>query len=789
MTVTYPMMLACAAALLGQQMGTVAVKERTMMWIKADPAEKDDYVAFRGHFELDRPTEVEIRTLGASWFIAWLDEKYLTEGPNRFPTQYPEYDSVRVSLPAGRHLLAVQVHHVGETTRMMPNLPPFLFAEIRTGNESVPVRWHCTRLVGYQSQVRRINPILSWIEWCDTRQNPAGWRLFEFDDASWSRPVDASPPIGELAPPSIGPVLQFRHELKPVEQGPLAATFGYERDDIPARFFLRDLTCKELPVKGEWRRYDLGRVRLFRPHFVLDVPEGTIVEFAYTEALSHGRVAPYIPLSTGPSCNLDHYVARGGPQTFSPLTPRGGRHLEVHVLAPPDQIRFMEEVAIERTYHDEPEGWFRCDDPLLNRIWKTGIDTYRACTEDAVVDNPTRERGQWTGDVVSVGMDIAAVGYSDLRLFRRGLVQSAQCARKDGLIAGLCPGTVEYLATYAAQWVNACVHYYELSDDRSLLTELYPAAKRNLAVFERYVTDKGLIDGVGWSFVDWGYVRSDGPADMAYNMHYIAALRAMCRWCDLEHSDDRVTYEKTQQHIEATVRQWLKDNPIDGQAGWEKIGYHCTALAMWLGLIDASQQPAAIEALKRHLLRCFPNDPTAPRLGAPDQNNRRLITPYFAHYAFVPLIENGEMDFVLDQYRKCWGWMLEDGRTTWIEVFDTRWTHCHQWSGAPTWQLSRYVLGLQPRLDLGAFHYVLRLRPGSLRQAEGGLPLPDGSGTIRVRWTRGPQGVHYVLRSPRPIHLHLPGVNGEQERVVRVDDRIEFGLDETGTHDWKFKAE
>ena len=50
------------------------------------------------------------------------------------------------------------------------------------------------------------------------------------------------------------------------------------------------------------------------------------------------------------------------------------------------------------------------------------------------------------------------------------------------------------------------------------------------------------------------------------------------------------------------------------------------------------------------------------------------------------LFESGEADFVLDQYRACWGWALGEGRTTWVEVFDTRWTHCHQWAGAPTWQ-------------------------------------------------------------------------------------------------------
>ena len=128
------------------------------------------------------------------------------------------------------------------------------------------------------------------------------------------------------------------------------------------------------------------------------------------------------------------------------------------------------------------------------------------------------------------------------------------------------------------------------------------------------------------------------------------------------------------------------------------------------------------------------------------------------------------MEFVLDQYRRCWGWALGDGRTTWLEVFDTRWSHCHQWSGCPTWQLSRYVLGLQPRYDLGQGHYALTINPGSLSRAEGKLPLPDGQGVMDVKWTREADGVHYQLQTPSPIFLHVDGkVTGDTAQVLRIE--------------------
>ncbi len=768
-------LVGCAAAALVTFAASAAGANAAYMWIDAPAADKDYYVAFRGRMRLDADTAVEVRLLGASWFEAWIDGEYVTQGPARFPVAHPQYESRTLRLAAGEHLLAVQVHHVGEETRMLPAMAAFLFCEARVDGQVVPMDWKAVRLGGYAPQVRRINPILGWIEWCDTRQVPAGWRNLAFDDSAWGKPLPARTTPVKLEPLSIGSVQQFTQTLRPSAQGPLANTYGYELDDIPARFFLRDQECTSVPSMGTWRRYDLGRVRLGRPSFTLDLLAGAIVEFAYAETLSHGRVAPYINLSTGPSCNLDHYVARGGVQTFCPLTPKAGRYLEIHVLAAPEQIRFVQETYLERCYHGPAQGSFTCSDGLLNRIWSTGVETYRACAEDALVDNPTRERGQWTGDVVSVGMDNASVAYADLRLLRRGLVHSAQCARADGLVAGLSPGTVTYLATYACQWTTAALHYYELTGDRALLEELFPAALKNFDAFAPSLKEHGLEDGLGWVFIDWGYVRNAGPADMAYNMHFLASVEAMTRWCRILGRDaEQARFEGMAQRLRACVQRWLDAELGKDGHGWQQVGYHRAVLALSLGLVGSKRERSCIEAIKRHMLDCFPNNRDAPRLADPGQANPRLITPYFAHYAFGPLIERGEMDFVLDQYRKCWGWMLEDDRTTWIEVFDPRWSHCHQWAGAPTWQLSRYALGLHHRFDLGRNHYQLKLYPGSLEQAQGALPLAGTDGPVGVAWKRSPAGVHYTVRCDQPIWLHLPD--------APMDQPVEV----VGSREWTF---
>ncbi len=751
-----------------------------LLWVPdAKENEKDYYVAFRGSFDVAADSKVQLKLLGASWYVAWLDGQYLTEGPPRFPLSHPQYQSPIVQLTPGKHVIAVQVHQIGVPTRMLNNPPPFLYCVAEVNQKESPIQWKCSRVGGYVSQVSRINPQLGYIEWCDTRSVP-DWQAVGYDDKPWPEPVEVHPQLGPFQPLSTADTQAIAYTPKLIGSGKLVETFGYERDNPAARFFMRDLAPEELPPQGVWRRYDLQRVRLSRPRFLLDLPAGAVVEFAYSESLCQGRVPPWITLSAGDSCNLDHYVARGGRQEFFPLTPKGGRFLEVHVLAPPDQVKFLKEEVVERCYYGQVEGSFESDDPLLNQIWQVGVATHLACSEDTLVDNPTRERGQWAGDVVGVGMDVAAVAFSDLRLFRRGLLQCAQCAREDGMVAGLCPGEPGYLSTYAAQWVSAAVHYWELTGDRDTLETLYPYAERNIAAFERQKTADGLQDSLGWGFVDWGYVRNDGPSDMGVNLHYLAALQDMTRWCQALDKQDRAAYyHKLADEMREIIQRYYTAEFAAGGDVWQRIGYHRAALGLRLGFFTGQQEKDCVAAIKAHMLHCFPNDQSAPRLSDPGVSNSRLITPYFGHFVMPELIKRGEIDFVLGQYRTCWGWALGDNRTTWLEVFDTRWSHCHQWSGCPTWQLSRYVLGLQPRYDVGDKHYLLCLRAGSLSHAEGELPLPDGSGKIHVKWNKDARGLHYRVETPQPIHLHLPAtLTGQKDRVQTVERSFDMTLRE-----------
>ena len=744
----------------------------SLIWQTADSTSKDTHVAFRGTFSIAADGEVDFQLSGASWYVVWLDGKYFYEGPDRYTAAYPEYQLKKATLSRGVHLIAIQVHHEGIETRLLDPIKPFLFCSLLQSDMEITVSWKCGQLSGYERTGFRINAELGWVEWVDTRKQPDSWQSLGFDDSNWKKPAEVKRDLGTFSQSKIGNVRAIEIIPRLMAEGKLAEAYGYEKDNPSARFFLRDLVCDKLPSQGVWKRYDLGYIMLSRPKFVMDLPAGAVVEFAYSELLRHDRVAPWITLSTSDSYNLDHFVARGGRQEFFPIHPKGGRFVEVHILAPASSVRFIEEKFIQRTYYGQPEGDFQCNDELLNKIWKTGIETFRSCSEDALTDNPTRERGQWIGDM-GIGMRIGAAGFSDISICRRGLVQSAQCARNDGMVAGLCPGGEGYLSSFSVQWVTACLNYYRLTGDKSFLEELFPAAEKNIAAFQKYFTPWGIGYDAGWAFIDWGYVPNPEPADMGLNLHYFIALQGMISWCGLINKTEKIPeYEKLRQNISGIINGWFLKNSASDRYNWDSVGYHRIVLGMLAGFIPASSHPEAVAYIKKHILNCYPNNPVAPRLSDPAANNPQLITPYFSQFAFNVLIEQGEMNFVLDQYRKCWGWALEDGRTTWVEVFDTRWSNCHQWAGSPTWQMSTFILGLQHRFDLKKNTFDLNLYTGNLDHAEGKIPLSGGN-TVQVSWKKANGSIIYEIVTPEPITVNIPKLmKASKKGSVGVKDKL-----------------
>jgi hypothetical protein len=167
-------------------------------------------------------------------------------------------------------------------------------------------------------------------------------------------------------------------------------------------------------------------------------------------------------------------------------------------------------------------------------------------------------------------------------------------------------------------------------------------------------------------------------------------------------------------------------------------------------------------------------------------------------YLLEMLAREHHFDEMLEIIRSQWGFMLDAGATTFWETFPgfevdvpTR-SHCHAWSSAPTYFMSRYQLGVSP-VQPGFERVDITPRFVDLEWASGRVPTPHGN--IKVGWQRDderldisvslPAAVSGSLTLPRPDYDYSLHLNGRmvaepaapEEGIIWKDDIMIIELD------------
>lgn len=692
-------------------------------WL-AGEARADQHAGFVADVVVPAAGTYRLAIQASGMFRLRLDGENVVHGPLRYAPALPEYHEQTLLLSAGLHRLALHAHGELLTTRMSAALPAFAWLRLTDdAGATIALDWRGRELDEYRATGLRVSPLLGWVEWQSQPFSSAWWD----DDvhSGWNAavPVDLSM-LGDATRADISLPTWTQHSLEPTADGVYRDTYvGYELDDIGTQFLLADDNPDPMDdLDGRWFRYDLGRVRVGSVAVSVRSSAAAEVTVGFAERLTpDGRPSPVVALSAGPTRMLQHFAVDAGDTTIEPLQSLGGRYIEVRLRGDLDSeitdMRF-----VERDFLGAPTGRFESDDPLLNRIWTTGLDTLRATAEDSLIDS-VRERGEWVGDVVSSALHLLSAGWGDVRLVRRALLHSAAGARADGLVSGCGPGEVLYLGTYAAQWVTACINVVRVEGDLSLLRELEEPARANVDALLACVDAEGS-HRLPWSFVDWGYGVPQDQPNLAVVAHVHQAVRSWHRWLTLLGKHEEAdSYAGSERMLREILVRWMPDpaNP-----------YHSWTLGVHSGVVEPA---SAADFIVDHVARAFPFDRTAARLRDPSQVRPGAVTPYFTNYSFPILLDSGRGERVSQFWRDGWGWMLDRGATTWWEVFDERWSQCHYWGGAPTWQMSRWGLGLH--LDIDGEGPIADLKVNDLGQDRlAGLAHLAGGATAEVEWAR-----------------------------------------------------
>lgn len=800
----------------------------TARWIWGIPGhafeQRNSYCYLRKVFTLkSEPVAASARVTADNRYQLFVNGTFVCRGPARCEPKRQAFDEVDLApfLRKGRNVVAALAHHFGESTMQSLERGGFGFlldAEVRCrSGRPVPIHtddtWKGIPAAGYSRRTSRYNVHLGFQEDLDAARVPAGWTTVSYHDAHWPpacvhgpagrRPYEhlepRSIPFSRELPAQFLSVVSMwtgRHHPDYLHPDNLARIVMEERRS-PARVeVFRDAAAALRPGRSAMtvlptstgRHHaivlDAGQEAAGFVRLDLEAVGGEIIDvFCCEHVRGRGEPAlgPAQALPLGLFC--DRYRCRPGRQQHQFFSWKGFRYLLVIFRDVHRPMKVHHIGYTSTTYPVERAGSFECSDPLLNRIWETGVRTQQLCMHDAYVDCPWREQAQWWGDA-RVQWRVNWAVFGDAALFRRGLRQIAQSQIDNGLTYGVFPCEMHglILPDYTLVWVCSLWDYYLYTGDEAPVREHFDAVVRAMNWFEPQARRRGgLLGHPGgglWLFLDWSPLYR-GDASATFTFQYLEALRTAARlaalvgrraeqrrWLALARQVERAILRA---FWDATGKRFFEGYDFAKRLPVPQVGQHANALAI-LNDVQPRWHPQIADRIAwilRHHNRLL-TDNTGHYYHA--RARHPVASPFFYAYVLEAMLKAGRGGEALAGIRRLWGGMLDRGATTWFET----WNHhpesygessaCHAWSASPTYHLSEQVGGVRP-VAPGFSEVSITPRMFDLAHADVRTPTPRG--TIAVTWHRqGKDGIRLKLRLPRRITADLRLPDGSEHRLA-----------------------
>ncbi|WP_308467035.1 glycoside hydrolase family 78 protein [Rathayibacter soli] len=593
----------------------------------------------------------------------------------------------------------------------------------------------------------------------DARLELRGWSSPDYDMTGWEHVVAAHRDPSTLVAPE-GPPVRCTQQITPVAvltspSGRRILDFG---QNLVGRIRLR--------VRGE---------------------EGERVVIRTAEVLQDGEVYQR-PLRDAQSTD-DYVLAGRDEEEWEPrFTFHGFRFAEVTGWPGDLDAAVAAGDLVARVYHSDLErtGWFRCSDPLVERLHENVVWSMRGNFLDIPTDCPQRdERIGWTGDL-QVFAPTASFLYDVSGMLSSWLKDVAVEQLPDGTVPWYVPVIPAHnLWTPirpGAAWGDVAtivpLTLFERFGDRGVLEAQYDSARAWVELVERLAGPSRLWDE-GFQLGDWldPDAPPQDPADAKTDRYLVAtayfarSAQCMSRIADaLGRCDDRDRFDLVATEVRDAFRHaYLSDDgrmTSDAQTAY--------ALAIAFGLVDGSLRETA-----------------GARLAELVEKASHRISTGFVGTPLVcdALTETGHIgsayDLLLEREAPSWLYAVTQGATTIWERWDslrpdgtvnpgTMTSFNHYALGAVADWLHRVVAGLSPTTP---GYRCIRFRPrpgGGLTHASAEHETPYGRAAIAWRIDDGRLTVDVTVPTGASGTVELPG--GEPVAVASGVHRFEAAL-------------
>lgn len=371
------------------------------------------------------------------------------------------------------------------------------------------------------------------------------------------------------------------------------------------------------------------------------------------------------------------------------------RYVMIEVLAQSSFDFRVEDITLEAVTSASGEAPALAEgtDPMIRRIYDTGLKTLSECMQTVYEDGPKRDQRLWIGDLYLESL-ANACSFGNHALTRRCLYLLAALADEDGWLHATVyeypqpePQYNQHTMDYSLLYGVALLEYLKATGDMTTARELWPVVARQIEIACTYLRDY-LYDmqkqPQWWLVFDW---KDD--LDRHASVQGLMTFAVERGW-ELAQMVGRERDVRDWPDLVKRMRRASRRAFYDADAGvvvsglQRQVSYLSQVWMILSGTLTPKEGARAMTAVL--------NDPTACRPGS----------PYAYHYVIEALIACGMRDEAREQLLEYWGGMVGRGADTFWEVYDPMDdckspygfypvnSYCHAWSCTPVYFINTY---------------------------------------------------------------------------------------------------
>ncbi len=336
---------------------------------------------------------------------------------------------------------------------------------------------------------------------------------------------------------------------------------------------------------------------------------------------------------------------------------------------------------------------------VLKAVWDMCKRSVKYGCQETYIDCPTREKGQYLGDMV-ITSRAQVILTGDTSLLKKAIRDIMASSRiSEGLMAVAPSGLMQEIADYSLQFPILALWHYECTGDREFLKENLAVCRKMLEHFARFTRPDGLLEDVTdqWNLVDWpenlrdGYdfpltrpMKKGSGCHNVLNAFYVGCVDTVEKICKIlgvpcESQSSRLRQAFNREFFNSRIGLYTDSAHTDHSA------LHSNVIPLFYGLCPPEHEQKIADYIVSKKLCCG---------------------VYMAYFLLKALCRVGRtqdaLALITSTEENSWYNMVREGATTCFEAWgkDQKWNTslCHPWASAPISLLAEDILPVMPEV-------------------------------------------------------------------------------------------